>query len=400
MSETISDAHEAGSPARDHGIAGALDGEDYVRWAYRLLLGREPESLSTVQDSPFKHNRRGLVDFLLNSDEFYWNHATLHAKYKAITATTTSHPYASWSRDTVAFVHLPKTGGTTLHTLLSGCFPRDRICPQRQDALHFYSAAELARYDFFSGHFDHFSLRFIPRKYVRRISIFRDPVKRLISWYRFCKSYQANRGGPYEDTVIKLANELSAEEFFEHDAVTSSSYTNNTYLFYFGSSSYDFAVLGAVAHARRHLDAAAADALADELCAEILAQATQTVRGLDAIGLTERFQESVETIFPTLGFPVPASILSQKVTDELASLDARASPVPPVEMTPRLTRALERLTKYDRVIYDAANQEFERRRTGGAPSSEKIHDLHKTSSNGRGKWRKLPPWGVGQEARS
>ena len=48
----------------------AFDGADYVRWAYRLLLGREPESLETVENNPFKNDRKRLVRSVLDSDEF------------------------------------------------------------------------------------------------------------------------------------------------------------------------------------------------------------------------------------------------------------------------------------------------------------------------------------------
>jgi SAM-dependent methyltransferase len=51
-----------------------LDGEEYVRWAYRLLLGREPEDLEAIQNNPFKNDRRRLVQDMLNSPEFQNSH--------------------------------------------------------------------------------------------------------------------------------------------------------------------------------------------------------------------------------------------------------------------------------------------------------------------------------------
>jgi hypothetical protein len=375
MSESSNDDERAASQAYESSAATLFDGEEYVRWAYRLLLGREPENLEAVQSNPFKNHRQLLVQYFLNSHEFKQNYEKLPITYKDKLAALADYPYASWNRDAVAFIHLPKTAGTTLHSLLSACFSKGRICPQRLNALHSYSPAELTRYDFYSGHFDYFSLRFIPRQRVRCISMFRDPYQRLISSYRFYKSHPTSNEFA-DDIDIKLANELSAEEFFEHKNIICSTYTNNSYLFYFGSSSHDHATFNALAGTRspirgpapvdRH---AAADSLAaDEFCVPILARARQRILDLDAIGLTERFQDSVETIFTTLGFPIPETIAPDMVTDELPASDARFSPVPPVTMTARLSRALEPLTKYDRILYDVAKREFERRRAA-APNA-------------------------------
>jgi SAM-dependent methyltransferase len=46
------------------------DGEEYVRWAYRLLLGREPENAEAIRNNPFKNDRQRLVRSVLSSDEF------------------------------------------------------------------------------------------------------------------------------------------------------------------------------------------------------------------------------------------------------------------------------------------------------------------------------------------
>lgn len=48
-----------------------LNGEEYVRWAYRLLLGREPDSSAAVKENPFKDDRRKLVQAMLASHEFH-----------------------------------------------------------------------------------------------------------------------------------------------------------------------------------------------------------------------------------------------------------------------------------------------------------------------------------------
>jgi hypothetical protein len=174
-----------------------------------------------------------------------------------------------------------------------------------------------------------------------------------------------------------LAKELSAEEYFEHEIIRSSTFINNAYLFFFGSSLDDLATVDALANAPPTSAApvpedhrAVADALTTENgTGQTLWRATQRILALDAIGLTKKFQESVETIFASLGFPAPQQLGPAMVTDELPNLETGFSRVPPVAMTTRLSRALQRLTRYDKLIYEIAEREFERRRSVAVPNS-------------------------------
>ncbi len=60
------DAHNP-SPANN---SAPIPGEEYVRWAYRLLLGREPENSDIMTRNPLKNDRQRLVETILNSEEF------------------------------------------------------------------------------------------------------------------------------------------------------------------------------------------------------------------------------------------------------------------------------------------------------------------------------------------
>lgn len=331
--------------------------EDYVRWGYRLLLGREPESVEVIQNNPFKNNRHKLVEFLLESVEF-------KVKYKDFGSKKDRNPYASWEREAVAFIHLPKTGGTTLYALLSNCFHPDRICHVGSHTLYNFSPAEITQYDFFSGHTDYFSLNFIPRRRLRRISMFRDPMQRLISWYRFKKSHPI--GGDFDgDLGNRLAKDHSPEEFFEHPYNIAT--LNNSYLVYFGASIDDPSFLDALA-AETSAASTRDDGAPSEFITKALQLATERIVGLDALGLTDSFQELVASVFGALGFSVPKSITSAMVTDDLPKSDPVFRPVEPVMMTERLTRGLQRLTKYDQILYDVAKKEFARRRMAGPRS--------------------------------
>ena len=336
-----------------------IDAEEYVLWAYRLLLGREPESWEAIHNNPFKNNRQMLVDSVLRSEEF-------HIKNRGLTPL--ANPYHSWKDEAIAFIHLPKTGGTTLRMLLAAHFPPECVCPQTYNALHNYSPVELAKFNFFFGHFDYFATYSIPKQHVTRVSIFRDPIQRLISFYRFSRSFPP-KDEFIDNPFINLANELSAEEFFEHALTRASYHVNNAYLFFFGASIDDGDMLAAMASRMSAFGDPISEAPkstvfaidGDEFSAEPLARATQRIMDLEGIGLTERFQDSVELIFSELGFSMPECIAPTQVTDDLPNSDVRFVPAPKVTITPRLSRALEPLTRYDRIIYGVAKREFERR---------------------------------------
>lgn len=53
------------------------DEAECVRWAYRLLLGREPESEAAVQQNPFKNDRAQLIRSMLCSEEFRSKHPSI-----------------------------------------------------------------------------------------------------------------------------------------------------------------------------------------------------------------------------------------------------------------------------------------------------------------------------------
>ena len=333
-----------------------IDNQTFVRVLYKALLSRDPDPAG------FAH----YVSVLDGGTKTLYEVASEFVIEFTAQEGKTPHPFESWDKEAVAFIHLGKTGGATLHALLSKCFPESRICPDRGNTLYLRPPAYLAKYDLFSGHFDYFSKHFIPRRRVRCVSIFRDPCQKLISWYRFCRSHPAT--GEFAANIsFRLAKELGPEEFFEHPSVLSRSDANNAYLLHFGA---------AVDHMRRGL-LAGFDAMnghgsgnrapvsslsaGDSIVTEALGRAVQRVIDLDGIGLTERFEESVELIFSTLELPIPRSIVPLNVTDELPNSDAQFAPVSAVEMTLRLSQAIERLTRYDRVIYNAARREFERR---------------------------------------
>ncbi len=310
-----------------------------VLHAFRFILGREPNDEHAIRAHMGIPTVSELRRVLLNSQEF-------QGKYKVMNPDCGVHPEFSAQRETTVFIHLQKTGGTTLRAFLERQFPADRICPVHDNSLHLLSPAELGRYDFFSGHFDRSSIRFIPRNNIRTVAMFREPRARLISFYRFLRSHPV-RDEFANDPFMRLANEVSAEEFYERPETRKLPAVNNHYL---------AALCGSFSRTRTNPDSAKTDFGLDSL-----ENAKQQVRGLTAFGITERFNQSAEYICAVLGHSHPPSIAALHVTDDFPRLDGRFQRVEPVAMTSRLSAAFEELTKFDDDIYRFAVDEFERR---------------------------------------
>jgi hypothetical protein len=308
---------------------------------FRLILGREPEDERVISAHMLIPSVAELRHALLASVEF-------QGKYKIMHPVIEAHPSLSMGRRAVVFIHLQKTGGTSLRVMLERQFPADRRCPVLEDKLHLLSIAELAQYDFFAGHFDQSSLRFIPRDYIKTVALFREPRARLISFYRFLRSHPV--GDEFSgDHLIRLATESTAEEFFERPELRHYSAVNNHYLIAFGGSFSWFDQNRA--------------SLSHEKLSELLHDAKLKIRSLTAIGITEQFERSVAMICKSLALtPVPV-IEAVHVTDKFSEMDSRFRRVGAVTMTPRLARAIEDLIAYDDELYAFAKSEFERRLT-------------------------------------
>ena len=85
--------------------------------------------------------------------------------------------------DVLFFLHIPKTGGTSLQKIIDNYFQKDVICPaQVKPEFDALSDAELIKYRLYAGHFWGLEKRLKTKLHI--ITILRNPVDRSISMYK------------------------------------------------------------------------------------------------------------------------------------------------------------------------------------------------------------------------
>ena len=329
----------------------------WVRAIYQGLLGREPETRALAYYTNRLSQHADLAPVLteiVRSEEFRKTHAPRGARPQAKAAGPVAQPRHSFSvRDLetpkLVFLHHPKSGGTTLHRLLIKAFDKHEVCPERFNGLRHYPAGDLAGYRFFSGHFDLPSVRLIPgRKTV--VTMIREPVARLISLYYFQRAHRAEAIEERRLKLARLANKYGMKEFFSDPEVRLHPAINN---------SLTRLLVDTLEKDRWEQDARL-DTPASEQFVEL---ALRELSSLDAFGLMERYDESVELICAAAGLKVPAHVDAHQVLDVIMDQEAGLRRIEKEPVTDEIRRLITQLVQVDVQVYRRASEVFEERLT-------------------------------------
>lgn len=186
--------------------------------------------------------------------------------------------------DQLCFLHIPKTAGSTFTAILDAQFhvdkiwcAADRLTPESANA-----------FKLFRGHLDYDVYQQLGRKPIY-LSMLRDPLKRVISLYKFWQRAR-ERGGPDHaafGSLLKDATISGLKGFVSHtDPAVSLTLSNR-------QARQIAANVGIRQYANSNADLSDAD---------VLALAKQHVDEFALVGLTERFQESVLLLFYIFGW--------------------------------------------------------------------------------------------------
>jgi hypothetical protein len=219
----------------------------------------------------------------------------------------------------LVFLHIPRTGGRTLSTVLRRNFPRDERCVRLNildkplsEAMEGIPLEKRARLRLLTGHLPYGVHNYVPRP-CDYVTILRDPVKRLISVYGLIVR---RRHHALHERVV--GSRVSLEQYVESGMDQGQTHNSQTRQL----SGRQFGVV----------DAAALD------------EAKQNVSTFGLVGLTERFEETIALLRRTFGLRAPIYL-----TKNVAS---------PIEVSERTREVLREHNQLDYELYEFAHTLF------------------------------------------
>lgn len=213
----------------------------------------------------------------------------------------------------LVFLHIPKTGGTSMFKLLSQQFPPEAICPARHNDLGNYTSEELGRFTVFAGHYGFDTLELIPGAKVV-VTMLREPTARLLSWYYFCRSHTWEHIRKHDPSIAP------AKQYLLRDYLVKTGGIERSFIDQLGGS-----VKAAKANLRR----------------------------MDAIGILEYPRWSMRKICRALELPMQP--LPRENVRGSSYIDA---PEPHQPISPEIRRLLLECTEQEREVYNFAKRLF------------------------------------------
>lgn len=202
---------------------------------------------------------------------------------------------------TLIFLHIPKTGGTTLQHILQRCYARNEICTFRDENRESQianfkrlAAEQRAQYRLIQGHLSFGFHHHLPGDSIY-ITLLREPISRALSFYHYAQSHP----GHYLHQVLK-SDQVDLKTLLKERTVTTQELFNLQTGMVAGEGYYD---------SERPADRAA------------LERAKKNLEDRFVVGLTEEFDASVRRMSQLFGWNVGA-YRKKNVTRRKRGIDA------------------------------------------------------------------------------
>jgi FkbM family methyltransferase len=215
------------------------------------------------------------------------------------------------------FLHIPKTAGSSLNLLFKSVFPEERILP-RLDWHHLLSLDSdgINQYWLYSGHFYSYFHKLIPTP-LRYLTFLRDPVERALSHY----------GHVIRDNTHYLhqkALELGSFSAYIRDESVQFTISN----FQVKALSLDADPFSIAANLSQEqisayeLEKILESAESQLTTNELLEIAMQNLKQFCFVGITERYEESLQLLCHTFGWPLASEIKSTNINHERITIES------------------------------------------------------------------------------
>ena len=256
-------------------------------------------------------------------------------------------PLSFWEGPAVSFLHIEKTAGTALATALTERFHPLQIDPDPHRTMPPHVRSPFAQpacardRKLVWGHYDLPSLeRLGPERVL--VTMLREPGARIVSLYRYWRSFDVALLDPFHNGPVRMAHELDLLDFLRCDDPLLRDMIDNLYV-------------------RRLTGLYASEGAVDPLALapeEALRLALLALDRIDCVGIVERMDASTRALSKVIGTGV--SVARDNVSDGNASARPEVfRPVAPTPVTPEVAVELERLSALDAVVYGVAVRRLE-----------------------------------------
>ena len=248
----------------------------------------------------------------------------------------------------IFFMHIPKTGGTTIRSCLENDQRASPMCPWYDERDFLISKENFFDYKTFAAHVPNYVSELFPKHYFK-FTVLREPISRSISAFKHIL-----RDPTHPMHLATMSEAPTLGQFIKHPTLGIS--IRNPQTRYLGSKLafrelYQRvrvgevsapAALGRINEVRRA-----------EATEELLSSALNTLQRFDYFGLTEHLQLSVNTVFTILGL---------NTVERLPTLNAAPEAVAGQwgECSQEELDLLTAANQYDIRLYEYAKGSFEK----------------------------------------